>query len=427
MDSPATSLRPLDTASRLGFAQDLETHFWRKLIDPWFPACVDPSGGFFQTFSRTWERGTDASRLCVFQARMTWVAATLSEEEGPRAQAFREIAEHGVWYLLDRFVAPDSGDVRWEIDREGRPTGTFARQRHAYGASFVLYALSAAARALDSDEAREGAHAVFRRLEGSFHDRVNGGYFEVTDEAGEVLLHTPDGEGPTDAIGTAYGLKSQNTHLHLLEAFAEFARFERHPLVLLRLREVQEILRTKLMHPDGWLHLFSTPDWHPVEGLVSYGHNIEAAHLLMDAAEVLDGAVDDRTTETAKRLIESTLKWGIDREHGGVVNFGSPDGTLVDGSKVWWIQAEALLGLIRGLSLPSAPTAQYAQAATSLWDWIKRHQIDPEYGGWYDMLDRSGTVVSGVKGYAWKAAYHDGRALLYSARELRKETRATPE
>ncbi len=33
-------------------ADEMDASLWRDLIDPWFPACVDPSGGFWQSYDR---------------------------------------------------------------------------------------------------------------------------------------------------------------------------------------------------------------------------------------------------------------------------------------------------------------------------------------------------------------------------------------
>lgn len=399
------------------FAEELERSLWSDLLDPWFPACFDPDWGFRQDFSRDWTPGPSKSRGIVFQSRMTWVAATIAENEGPRQAEFGKYAEHGVRFLLDRFLEP-SGAVLWEIDGKGEAEGEFAQQRHSYGASFALYGFAAAAR-IGITGALEGGRQVFSWLENHARDSVNAGYFETTDTVGRPLLEAPNGQANADAIGTAYGIKSQNTHLHLLESFTEFARVCDDPLIIVRLKEVQNILCERLFH-HGSLHLFAAPDWTPEPGPVSYGHDIEAAHLLMDAAMVLDGELDKRTIEVARALIDHTLDYGYDPRFGAFINLGSQAGEPIDTNKVWWVQAEALLGLIRGRELPGAPDTAYLDFATKTWSWIRTKQIDSEYGGWFDNLTESGEIIgSGKKGHAWKTAYHDGRALLFGARILR--------
>jgi len=400
------------------FADELERSLWSGLLDPWFPACFDAAWGFHQDFSRNWTPGPSKLRGIVFQSRMTWVTATIAENEGPRQAEFRRYAEHGVKFLLDHFLE-DSGAVLWTVDATGQPEGDFAQERHSYGASFALYGFAAAAR-IGIPGALEGGKRVFDWLENHARDSVNEGYFETTDAVGRPLLEAPDGKANADAIGTAYGLKSQNTHLHLLEAFTEFARVCDDVLVQTRLKEVQNILCERLFH-DGTLHLFAAPDWTPEPGPVSYGHDIEAAHLLMDAAMVLDGAIDDRTATVARQLIDHTLDSGYDSRFGAFINLGSQTGEPIDTNKVWWVQAEALLGLIRGRELPDARSTVYLEFAKRTWNWIRTKQIDSEHGGWFDNLTESGEIIgSGQKGHYWKTAYHDGRALLFGAKALRR-------
>jgi len=419
---PMTSHLFTDTPRLAELAEDLERSLWTDLLDHFFPACFDPDWGFRQDFSRDWTAGPSKSRGVVFQARMTWMAATVAEAGGTRADEFRGYAEHGVRFLLERFQDSSSGAMRWSIDGDGKPEGHYAKQFHSYGASFALYGLAAAARVLGSKQALEGARKVFSWLESYARDSENGGYFETTDDKNRPLLLTPEGEpfaSEGDTIGTAYGRKSQNTHLHLLEAFTEFSRVETEPLLRERLREVQGILCERFFH-SGSLHLFTTPDWSPISGPVSYGHDIEAAHLLMDAANALDGALDERTLSVARQLIDHSIEHGWDKENGGFDNLGDQQGGPVDQTKVWWVQAEAILGLIQGMELPGAPASQYFEWAERTWRWTKENQIDPEFGGWYDSVRPDGRFNGlGDKGHAWKAAYHDGRALLFGARALR--------
>jgi len=413
-------------------ADEIDTSLWKDLIDPWFPACVDPKGGFWQVYDREWLRKPSHLRSIVFQSRMTWVSATLASMEGPRQQEFATNALHGMQYLRALFVSQDTGAVRWKIDKGDSIFGDRTLAGHAYGASFAIYALAAVHRALGTPEALEDAQKAFGWLEKYLRDPVNGGYFECVSGNGKPILVQPEKKTgkPGDEISTPYGLKSQNTHLHLMEAFSELAKSWRDPLVLERLAEVKSILEDKLFQPEGYLEIYAKPDWTPVPDRVSYGHDIEAAHLLLDAGTTLEGTPSEKTLNCARALVDNTLLYGFDHEHGGFFTNGTAGGRPLQKAKNWWTQAEALLGLAHATSLPDAPVEEYLEALVSTWAWIRDQQIDPDFGGWFEVIRSDGGIPDPQdhkdrKGHAWKAAYHEARALIETSKILRKLA-ATP-
>ena len=417
----------MTSASLTQIADEIELSLWKDLINPWFPACVDSKGGFWQVFDRQWERKPSSVRGVVFHSRMTWVAATLSDFPGPRQKEFAQTALHGAQYLSALFVAPDSGAVRWKIDGKDRNLGERTLEGHAYGASFAIYALAAVHRYLDVPEVLYEAKKIFGWLERYVHDSENGGYFECVDAKGKPILVAPDAKSASrgDDINTPFGLKSQNTHLHLMEAFAELAKSWPDPLLLERLAEVKEILEEKLYDPAGYLYIYAKPDWTPVPDRVSYGHDIEAAHLLLDAAETLGQGISEKTYDRSRALVDNTLLYGMDKERGGFYTNGTAGGRPLQTDKNWWTQSEALLGLAKATELPGAPVEEYLESLTLTWNWIRDFQIDQEDGGWFEVLRSDGTGADPEehkerKGHMWKAAYHETRGLVETARIIRK-------
>jgi len=408
-------------------ADELEFSLWKDLIDPWFPACVDSRGGFWQVYDRQWKRKPSNVRGVVFQSRMTWVSATLASIPGARQEEFAQNAIHGMRYLSDLFVEPLTGAVRWKVDKSDPPREAGALEGHAYGGSFALYAFAAVYRALGTAEALELAQRVFGWLETYVHDAAHGGYFECVSANGRPILTPPAkmASKTGDEISTPYGLKSQNTHLHLLEAFSELGKSWRDALLLERLSEVKDILEDKLFDPAGFLQVYAKPDWTPVPDRVSYGHDIEAAHLLLDAGVTLVGAPRSKTQARALALVDNTLLYGFDRDHGGFYSNGTEGGRPLERSKNWWTQSEALLGLAKAMDLSDAPVDEYLDALVATWAWIRDHQIDHEYGGWFELVRSDGSPVDPQdhkdrKGHMWKAAYHETRALVETAKILRR-------
>ena len=116
----------------------------------------------------------------------------------------------------------------------------------------------------------------------------------------------------------------------------------------------------------------------------------------------------------ARALADATLAEGWDDKRGGIFYAGAADGPT-DRTKNWWAQAEALLGFAALWRHTGDPRYRDALAGTCA--FVRDHQIDHARGGWFEEAGRPEMP----KGHAWKAAYHDGRALLFTARLLREQ------
>jgi mannobiose 2-epimerase len=67
-----------------------------------------------------------------------------------------------------------------------------------------------------------------------------------------------------------------------------------------------------------------------------------------------------------------------------------------------------------------AQTDAYFKAFQQQWQFIRDRQIDAEFRGMYGAVTRDGTPTDHSKAQIWKAAYHDGRALLNVTERLRR-------
>ncbi len=385
-------------------SEELEASLWRDLLDRWFPACIDPTGGYRQNFDADFRPTGDRSKGVVFQSRMVWVCAAVASIR----PEFASYARHGVEFLRDHL---DAG-LAWSVAEDGKRV----EERHAYGLAFAIYGLAATARHLGDEEALAMAQRLYRYLNASHADAESGGWIETSGPDGMPRLA---GEG-RDVIGTSYGQLSQNTHLHLLEAMAELHRVWPDPQVASDLRTLIQILASDLKGESGHLCLFVDRTWHPTSPDVSYGHDIEAAHLLIDAARQYGTIPTDPGDDDApdadraiRALGQSALTEGWDAEAGGLFYGGGTSGPT-DRAKNWWAQAEALLGFAALWRYTGE--SRYADALAQQWAFIRDHQIDRVRGGWFEETGR----FQMPKGHAWKAAYHDGRSLLFTARLLRE-------
>ncbi len=387
----------------------LEQLLLETIIPAWLPTAIDREhGGYHLNHDgRGRSRGPGRRRL-VTQARTLWFFSELAASPYGREEHL-EAARHGFRYLRDVMQDPRTGGYWWEVGPSGRVTNS---EKHLCGHSFALYALSAFARASAEAEPAEMARALFDRIE-AHHDPVHGGYDEAFDA--EWRPRTP---GTNSALNTPAGLRTLNTHLHLLEAFAEYARLTGDSRALERTRELAGIFARHFWRGPGLgcTDRF-TADWEPVPGPrgfpVSYGHDLEGAWLLLDAADVTGDA--ESTLPVAAAMAADALERGLDRGSGGVYD-GGPSGEPPDRrARTWWVQAEALNATLE-LSLRTGDP-RFRDAFEETLGWITHRQVDGVHGGWHETVLPDGRV-RGPKAGPWKCPYHEGRAVLRCLRML---------
>lgn len=422
----AAAQRDID---RAGLATEFRSEL-DALLSAWYPRTVDAEhGGFLSRFDHAWNPEGDQEKMVVTQARHLWTTARAAEflPDDPR---FLPIAAHGFTFLRETLWDGEHGGFFWLVSRDGTPrsdqSGRIIKQ--AYGNAFGIYALAAYHDVSGDPEALALAQQAFHWLDEHAHDPVHGGYFQFMERDGTPLRTGFQGTPPKD----------QNSSIHLLEAFTELYRVWPDPVLRSRLAELLMLIRDVQTVPPGHLTLFSAADWTPVSfrdstqavreanhhlDHVSFGHDVETAYLMLEAAEAL-GLDPDTTVAAGKRMVDHALRTGWDEDVGGFFDAGYylPDRagiTIVRHTKNWWAQAEGLNTLLMLADLFPDDPMRYEDRFLELWDYVETNLIDHENGGWFEGgLDREPANRLRPKAHIWKAAYHDGRALMNLVRRL---------
>ncbi len=391
------------------------------LTRDWYPRAVDGErGGFHQSFARDWSPRPDGDTFLVYQSRLTWTAAAYARYSPADRDEFVGYARQGIAFLDRVMRDKEFGGFYWILDPKGRLDPRLGDDKHAYGISFVIYAASTVAEVTGDELALKVARDAFDWLDHHAHDSKHGGYFEALRRDGTPIISRDESapiERRTDRLGIYYGFKTMNVHIHLLEAVAALSRVDSRPVVKERLRELLTIVRDKIAVEPGALNLYLTPDWRAIPAHDSFGHDIETAYLLVEAAEALGMPDDAETWRMARLLVDHALDWGWDDEHGGFYDKGeSFGGAAFDRKKVWWTEAEGLNALLVMHHKFGMKTDRYARAFRKQWGFIETHMIDHQHGGWFAETARDGTLIGdGAKANPWKANYHTSRALMNSA------------
>lgn len=423
--------------TRKKIAQEIEYSLQKELLDVWYPACLDSAdGGFLSTFNNEFKATGKQDKFLVTQARHTWTTAKAAALY-PDKKFYPRLAQHGFEFLRDKMWDKEYGGFYDLVDKKGNVLAGGESSKTAYGNSFAIYALAAYYQLFKDPAVLDLVRKSFLWMENHSHDPVHLGYFQHLDRDG-----TPLKRKASTPPGSALGYKDQNSSIHLLEAFTELYAAWPDSLVRVRLQEMFDLVSKTITNEKGDLVLFFQPDWTPVSfrdssknfilqnhqlDHASFGHDIETAYLLLEAAEGL-GIKDIRPTLTlGKKMVDHALKNGWDEKLGGFYDegyyFKDSSGIIITlPSKNWWAQAEGLNTLLLMANYFPDDPMNYFEKFVKQWNYIDEYLIDHDHGDWYQAgLDETPDSKSNLKGHIWKGAYHNFRSLANCIKELSLE------
>ena len=80
-----------------------------------------------------------------------------------------------------------------------------------------------------------------------------------------------------------------------------------------------------------------------------------------------------------------------------------------DTTRVWWVQAEAVVGFLNAWQKKPEET-KYLDAAKDIWGYIKEYVIDKREGSeWFWCVNADGSPIHEPIVEPWKCPYHNGR------------------
>ena len=368
------------------------------VMDFWKAHGLDKEhGGIHGFHDRKGEPKLDADKGLVQQTRHLWSYSTwyARREKTPEIKA---VADNIYAFLVAHFRDPKDGEFFYTVSRDG--TKVVNPKKQLYAESFAIFALATYAEVFQVPAAREQALACFASIDKRTHDAEHLGY-DQTNDPGWLQ---PGAQ------------KDTNTHIHLLEAFTALYRSTKDATVKARLEEMVKVVATRIVQPSNYAHKEFYKDWRPHEKpVVSFGHDLETAWLLIDALEALGTPREPIVTQVALHLGKYSADTGYDAQGGGYYEEGIVGGAVTKREKIWWIQAEALPGLWWLYRI--SQDATYLDRLEGTLGWIEKHQVDSEYGEWFWGINPDGSIGSrgNHKGEEWKAQYHALRAVLFTA------------
>ncbi len=364
------------------------------------------NGGFFGQINQDNQVVPEAARGSVLHSRILWTfSAAYRYTHNPR---HLELAAHAYQYIRQFITDPIHGGLYWSVTADGN---MLDGHKQVYAQAFGVYAMSEYYRASALPEALQQALQIYDLIEKYSRDHRLGGYTEAFSRDWSFLADRRLSSKDENAS------KSMNTHLHLVEAYANL--YEVHPDENLRKNIIGllAIFNNHIINRENHhLGLFFSEDWQMDANLISYGHDIEAGWLLLSCAESIEDPVYISVAEQNALIITDSAKEGLDRDGGLWYEYNQDTGELVY-EKHWWPQAEALIGFCNAWQLSG--DVQYKNAMLKTWGFIRRYILDTHWGEWYWGVDKNNMPMAGEdKVGLWKCPYHNSRAMLELLKRL---------
>lgn len=394
MNTSATvNTRLSDYASELKAELSSILNFWQH------NALDEEYGGFIGEINSDNEMVPQADKGAVLNARILWSFSAAYRLNA--SQQYLEMANRAYDYIVHYFIDHKHGGVFWMVDYKGKVTDG---KKQIYALAFTIYALSEYFMATANETARMYAITLYHQLIKHSFDPLMGGYFEAFGPEWEPLsdlrLSTKD----------ANEKKTMNTHLHVLEAFTNLYRIwpdgELEDKIIGLLDNFNKHI---IDNKNGHMVLFFDEEWNRKSSDISYGHDIEASWLILEAAETIAAPYwIDLAKNMAVKMAMYCME-GLDTD-GALWYEKHAEQNHVTKEKHWWVQAEGMIGFFNAWQLSG--NAAYLSLSLEIWDYVKNNLLDKENGEWFWGRDEQGRLMNEDKAGVWKCPYHNSRACI---------------
>lgn len=378
--------------------EEVKDELVNDILPFWMNRMTDrEQGGFYGRIDGNNCLHPDAPKGAILNARILWTfSAAFRLLKKPE---YLETATRAKRYLLDFFYDKQYGGIFWELNADGTPSDA---KKQIYALGFAIYGLSEYARATGDRGALEYAVRLFEVIEKYSFDPVQNGYVEALTREWQPIQDMRLSDKDENEK------KTMNTHLHILEPYANLYRVWKDERLEKQLRNLIKVFVTRILDAEsGHLNLFFEEDWSNKYHIISYGHDIEASWLIHEAALVLGDQGLLAEIEPVIVKIARAADEGLNRD-GSMIYENFVDKQKVDRELHWWVQAENVVGHINLYQYFHDEDA--LRKALKCWQFIKENLIDGEGGEWYWSRYADGTVNrKDDKAGFWKCPYHNGR------------------
>ena len=371
-----------------------------SILKYWSENTIDKNnGGFIGQIDYNENHVATAEKGSVLHARILWTFSAAYQTT--KNTEHKIIADRAFEFLTSYFYDNDFGGLFWSITADKKPKDT---KNQIYALAFAIYGLSEYYVISQNEKALEIAKKLYFQIQKHSYDPVNKGYLEAFTRTWQPIddLRLSDKD--------ANEKKTMNTHLHIVEAYANLYKVWKDDQLQKVIVELLTTIEERFVNTEtGHLRLFFNENWIEKPDVISYGHDIEAAWLLQQCAAISeDKTLIENYAKHAIQMADVTQE-GIDIDGGLWYEFDPKENELIT-EKHWWVQAEALIGFYNAYQLTD--DEKYLNLALDSWSFIKKYIIDTKNGEWFWGIYNDYSLIEKDKAGFWKCPYHNSRACL---------------
>lgn len=384
--------------------EEIKNHLVNGIIPFWSNLRDDEFGGYYGYMDYDLNLDKKAVKGCILNSRILWFFSNAYMVL--KDNSLMDQAKHAYEFMKNHCLDKENGGIYWSIRYDGKPEDTM---KHTYNQAFAIYALSSYYDISKDEEALNHAFSLYKTIESKCKDEI--GYLEALDIKFNII--------PNDALSEngVMADRTMNTLLHVFEAYTELYRVSKDEDVKTKLIDIINTFADKVYNKElNRQEVFFNNKWESLIDLHSYGHDIETAWLMDKGVDILnEPEITAKMYPITKALTKKIYELAFD----GNSLANECEKGVVDERRIWWVQAETVLGFLNGYLKDNSKT-EYMDAAEKQWKFIKDYVIDKREGSeWFKEVRKDGSPYEGLEIVEpWKCPYHNGRMCIEVLRRL---------
>ncbi|WP_420818803.1 AGE family epimerase/isomerase [Paraliobacillus sediminis] len=376
---------------------EIEKHLTESILPFWIKLKDQENGGFYGQIDYNLAIDKKADKGGIATARFLWTFSAAYRVT--KDEKYLEYADHLYEFLVESVIDHEHKGLYWLVDYQGNPKDA---RKHVYTQSFGIYALSEYYRATKNEAALKLANQLYQLVEEKGFNKKNDAYMEEFNREWEEIPNEMLSENGVIANIT------MNTHIHILEAYTNLYKADPSEKLKARLESLMKVHYEKIYNKKTkFLGVFFNENWESILDIKSFGHDIEASWLMDETIKVI-GLENLEYHQMVKDIAYNIADYAVQAD-GSLINEQEKEHT--DYTRVWWVQAEAMVGYLNAFERTNDPKFEVLLA--NLWKYMKEYLIDPRDGGeWFWSVDDNGKPSERNIGEPWKTSYHNSRFCL---------------